>query len=357
MYLLRENKTITKESSWWDLLTGWEEVTKGMSLEALQKHAVALSQDGVVYDIVSAERPEERLWISDPSAFYHCAKKSTTPSVYFDTDGTLCYWYPDGRGFAYPEQILDPAVHYYRDLEAHHFVIELAKHLAKSGLDVCLLGAADYKTIPDKVAWYRQFLSFIPKENIFFCPIGASKAEYGKQNPEISVLIDDYHKNLDEWEAAGGIAVKLVTDQNTKDTTRFCVSCLPNEQASGSNLYYEVSRCGVYVKALPGKSWLLANGLWKDEEKGTIVLPNKAVSDLLLRGGRKTVSLDQSGTCPVRLFETETKSGATRVFMEVDLPEGTRVIPLSAKEQKALLKSEVPVIPKPKTIEPDLTER
>lgn len=356
MFTLRQNRTITENSSWWDLTFGWEDKITGPSIEELQKKAAALAEDGVVYDIVLTERPEERQWISDPSAFYHRAEKSNSPSVYFDTDGTLCYWYPDGRGFAYPEQILDPATHYYRDLEAHHFVVELAKHLAKAGVDVCLLGAADYKTIPDKVAWYAEFLSFIPKENIFFCPIGASKADYGRQNAEISVLIDDYHKNLDEWEKAGGIAVKLVTDQNTRDTTRFCVTCLPNEQAKGSNLYYEVSRSGIYVKGLPGKSWLLANGLWRDEEKG-LLLPNKALRELLLRGGKNADAIPVQGSTAVRLFETDTKSGATRIFMEADLPEGTRIIPLSAKEQKALREKKVPVIPVPSKNEKETTER
>ena len=49
-------------------------------------------------------------------------QKSEKPSIYFDIDGTLGKWYPDRRGMS-PEELLDPANHYFRNIEANDMMI------------------------------------------------------------------------------------------------------------------------------------------------------------------------------------------------------------------------------------------
>ncbi len=146
-------------------------------------------------------------------------KKTDDVYVYFDMDGTLAKWYKDGRGLSYPEQILDPRNHYYRDLEPNDYVVELAKECVAMGLNVCVLSSADIYCVEDKILWLNKYCPFIKDENILFCPIGANKSDYAR-NASRSVLIDDYHVNLDEWV---GTAVKLVTDCNTRDTKRIFI--------------------------------------------------------------------------------------------------------------------------------------
>ena len=154
------------------------------------------------------------------------AESSDKPTVYFDLDGTCAKWYKDGKGLTYPEQILDPNFHYYRDLEKHQFTVEFAKVLQNRGADVAIISAADPKCIHDKLEWVRNNMPFIKEENIFFCPIGADKTNYVKDNIRCgSVLVDDYNKNLYEWKASGGVSLKLINSVNSKNDNFGCVRC------------------------------------------------------------------------------------------------------------------------------------
>lgn len=137
--------------------------------------------------------------------------KSDKPSVYFDIDGTLGKWYADGRGLPY-EEIINPQNHYFRDIEPHPMMVLLAEQLHDEGFDVCVISAADKNTIHDKWEWIDTHLPFIPKENICFSPIGADKSEFVKGNAEISILIDDYNKNLEAWK---GTAIKAINTVNS----------------------------------------------------------------------------------------------------------------------------------------------
>lgn len=139
-------------------------------------------------------------------------QSSDKPSVYFDIDGTLGYWYQDARGMVYPDEVLDPNTHYFRNIEPHSTMIELAEKLTKEGYDVCVISAADKNTMRDKMEWVEEYCPFIAPENVCFCPIGANKSDFVKGNADISVLIDDYNKNLDMWE---GMGIKAINTINT----------------------------------------------------------------------------------------------------------------------------------------------
>ena len=137
---------------------------------------------------------------------------SDKPSVYFDIDGTLGKWYADGRGYSSLEEIIDPENHYFRDIEPHPFMVQLAQHLQEEGYDVCVISAADRDTIRDKMEWVQKNLPFVPEENVFFSPLGADKTKFIKDNAEISVLIDDYNVNLEAWT---GKAIKAINTVNS----------------------------------------------------------------------------------------------------------------------------------------------
>ena len=147
--------------------------------------------------------------------------KSDAPSVYFDIDGTTGKWYADGqradgRKFEALEEIIDPANHYFRDIEPHKFMIDVASALNDKGYDVCSLSAADRNTIRDKWDWVHENMPFIKDENIFFSPLGADKSSFVKGNAEISVLIDDYKNNLDAWKGQSIKAINTVNSHQDK---------------------------------------------------------------------------------------------------------------------------------------------
>lgn len=158
------------------------------------------------------ERTSDEWKESDGIDDLRIAAHSDKPSVYFDIDGTLGYWYADGRGYSSLEEIIDPANHYFRDIEPHPFMIQLARELHEEGFDVCIVSAADRDTIRDKAEWIQKNLPFIPEENVFFAPLGADKTQFIKGNADISVLIDDYKVNLEQWH---GKAVKAINTVNS----------------------------------------------------------------------------------------------------------------------------------------------
>ncbi|MCD7741513.1 MAG: hypothetical protein LUI06_04855 [Ruminococcus sp.] len=176
--------------------------------------AVRKSDDFVMYspnddkELITYEKYTYEDWKTAVKG-HHSARDS--PSVYFDIDGTLGYWYKDGRGLPL-EEILNPKNHYFRDIEPHPMMIELAKALHNSGTDVCIISAADRDTFRDKWEWINKHLPFIPKENICFAPLGVDKSKFVKGNAAHSILIDDYNVNLDKW---CGKAIKAINFVNS----------------------------------------------------------------------------------------------------------------------------------------------
>lgn len=204
----------------------WENLDKNLC------SAIALAKEELNYMLIDFNNDVHRayvvdtnngltLWSSSDSPEYEAAlTRSLTgsqihsehPSVYFDIDGVLGKWYADARGYSSLDEIIDPRNHYFRDIEPHPAAIELARVLCDKGADVCIISAADINTIRDKWEWISENLPFINKDNIFFCPLGADKADYVKGNSDYSVLIDDYNVNLDAWR---GTAMKAINTVNS----------------------------------------------------------------------------------------------------------------------------------------------
>lgn len=66
-------------------------------------------------------------------------------------------------------------------------------------------------SIKGKQEWLKKHLSIQP-DNIVF---EHEKYKYAKTDETPNILIDDFRKNLDAWEAAGGIGIKYQGDENT----------------------------------------------------------------------------------------------------------------------------------------------
>lgn len=68
----------------------------------------------------------------------------------------------------------------------------------------------------DKKTWLKRYLPNLNNENILLCRNGQNKAKFIENKLNIKIdqncyLLDDYTRNLIEWEQAGGIGIKRIT--------------------------------------------------------------------------------------------------------------------------------------------------
>ena len=65
----------------------------------------------------------------------------------------------------------------------------------------------------------------MPLKNIVFCRIGENKAEIIKEKVGVdikgNILLDDYTKNLEQWESAGGVGIKRLTSVADNSTGKW----------------------------------------------------------------------------------------------------------------------------------------
>lgn len=93
--------------------------------------------------------------------------------------------------------------------------IEKINEMAKVGNIYIISASPNDRCDNDKMKWLDKFLPSLPKANIVFCRIGENKAEIIKEKIGVDIkdtlLLDDYTKNLIQWENAGGIGIKRLT--------------------------------------------------------------------------------------------------------------------------------------------------
>ena len=102
--------------------------------------------------------------------------------------------------------------------------IEIVNELAREDNLFIISASPNEQADNDKMIWIEKYLPNIKQENITICRIGENKARVieSKYNIEINeqcYLLDDYTKNLNEWESVGGIGIKRITkvaDNSTK---------------------------------------------------------------------------------------------------------------------------------------------
>lgn len=150
--------------------------------------------------------------------------------LFLDMDGTLAKFYEHADCL---ERMFTPG--FFRDLNGYENVIEGLRILTSkfpNNMHVYALSAvnreAQEATIKEKKQWLKKHCPFIHDNHYIFTEYGENKAEAVKavlatfaQRGAIrpcDILIDDYNKNLDEWNEAGGYAIKMVNEINDKGT-------------------------------------------------------------------------------------------------------------------------------------------
>ena len=94
--------------------------------------------------------------------------------------------------------------------------IEIINEMAKAGNVYIISASPNEQADVDKIEWICKYLPNINLlTNVLICRCGDNKAEYLKSKgltiDSESYLLDDYTKNLTEWESAGGVGIKRLT--------------------------------------------------------------------------------------------------------------------------------------------------
>ena len=94
--------------------------------------------------------------------------------------------------------------------------IEKINEMAKNGNIYIISASPNTNADNDKMIWLKKYLPNVQEVNIIFCRLGENKAKIIEDKLNITVdkdciLLDDYTKNLNEWETVGGTGIKRLT--------------------------------------------------------------------------------------------------------------------------------------------------
>lgn len=140
--------------------------------------------------------------------------------LFIDLDGTIAKF-----NVRNALERFDNEVGFFANLGAYKGVEEVNK-LALSNQVFVISASPNEQADKDKMFWLEKFLPNIRKENITICRLGQNKAKviedkYSMTINEECLLLDDYTKNLNEWESFGGIGIKRITKVSDNSTKKW----------------------------------------------------------------------------------------------------------------------------------------
>lgn len=130
--------------------------------------------------------------------------------IFLDLDGTLAKFNVKNALTRF-----DNEIGFFAKLGAYKGV-DYVNALAKSGCLYVISASPNAQADLDKMTWLKKYLPNIKEENIVLCRLGENKAKVIEDKLNIKIdktcfLLDDYTKNLTEWESVGGVGIKRLT--------------------------------------------------------------------------------------------------------------------------------------------------
>lgn len=144
-------------------------------------------------------------------------------ALYIDMDGTLARFHDADKMFI--EAMWTPG--FYVGLKPFENIVAAIKLFIDRNpeVDVHVLSAVLDTDPPfivgEKNEWFDKYLPEIDKEQRIFTKAGEDKSEYIDMFSKDCFLLDDYNKNLYEFEAAGGKGIKFHNDINHRGLGEF----------------------------------------------------------------------------------------------------------------------------------------
>ena len=130
--------------------------------------------------------------------------------IFLDLDGTLA-------NFNVKDALerFETEIDFFKNLSPYRNIGEIDKMAIKGNVYI-ISASPNIRCDIDKMLWVRKYIPNLPIENIIICRIGENKAEIIKKRLGVDInkdtyLLDDYTKNLEEWENAGGVGIKRLT--------------------------------------------------------------------------------------------------------------------------------------------------
>lgn len=130
--------------------------------------------------------------------------------LFLDLDGTLVRF-----NVRNALKRFDKEKGFFANLKAYKY-IEVVNTLALTN-DIYIISASPNEQADnDKMVWLKKYLPNIKDSNITLCRIGDNKGSIIKTKYQMTIdnncyLLDDYTKNLTEWESLGGTGIKRLT--------------------------------------------------------------------------------------------------------------------------------------------------
>lgn len=130
--------------------------------------------------------------------------------IFLDMDGTIARFNVRNALVRF-----DNEIGFFAKLLAYKGIEEI-NEMAKNGNIYIISASPNFQADKDKIEWLAKYLPNLPMENICFCRLGTNKADEISKVLDIKIdktciLLDDYTKNLTEWESAGGVGIKRLT--------------------------------------------------------------------------------------------------------------------------------------------------
>ena len=130
--------------------------------------------------------------------------------IFLDMDGTIARFNVRNALTRF-----DNEIGFFAKLLAYKGITQI-NEMAKAGNVYIISASPNEQADRDKIKWLNQYLPALKIENVVLCRLGENKAEIIKSQLNIEIdnetyLLDDYTKNLTEWESAGGVGIKRLT--------------------------------------------------------------------------------------------------------------------------------------------------
>lgn len=136
-------------------------------------------------------------------------------NLFLDLDGTLAKFNSKRNAL----KRFDNEIGFFANLKPYKY-IEFVNELAtKENVNVYVISATpNEQADKDKLVWIKKYLNQINDKNICFCRLNENKAKVIKDKLNITIdnnclLLDDYTKNLIEWQNLNGIGIKRITSK------------------------------------------------------------------------------------------------------------------------------------------------